>query len=206
MTAPVIDLWVSVTISGLTIDGESFSNVLNFKGNGDVTDPNILSTLADGFWTAIKANYLGLMSTFAQVTSVVARTHYNPPFLEGAALQTFPQFGTYNGDPVPNMTSNVLSWRTKYIGRRYRGRTFFPPVTEPLVVADKFTSYVLNTMSTIAARILTGFSAGGFTFIPAVASRTGLIITPVLSFLVDYFIETIKDRLPRHHRHKRRHT
>jgi hypothetical protein len=200
-----ISNWITVTINGLSQDGEPFANVTSFKSNTNTTDPAVLSGLATAFWTALGPTYLGGLCTGALVQSVVARTHYSPPYVEGRASQTFPQYGTINADALPDNTAEVISWKTAYIGRRYRGRTFYPATSETNTATDRYLSGFMSLLGTYAARMLTGFTFGGVTITPAIASRVGVVLNVLTGFLIDFFIEEVRDRLPKHHRHKRRH-
>jgi hypothetical protein len=123
--------------------------------------------------------------------------------VEGRATQSFPQYGTINADALPNNTAEVISWKTQYIGRRFRGRTFYPATSETNTSSDRYLSAFLSSLAVFAARLLTGFAFGGVTITPAVASRVGGLLTLMTGFLIDYFLEEVRDRLPRHHRHKR---
>jgi hypothetical protein len=198
-----IDGWISLHVEGFQADGEKFQMGWNFKNSTNITDPAVLNSLCDVFWTAVSGTFLGSLPTASAVTRVWARTHYSPPYIEGQATGTFPQSGTASGDPLPNNTAEVISWKTSYIGRRYRGRSFYPATVETSTTADRYLSAFINQLAIMAVRYIAGFSASGITFLPAVPSRKGVFLNIIKGYYIDFFIEALRDRLPRHHRHKR---
>lgn len=198
-----INYWTSLHVVGHSVDGESFNVGFNFLTVGAVTDPAVLAAMCDNFWTALGSSIIALLPVGAAVDRVYARTHYNPPYISGQGSAAFPIAGTDNVDATPNNTADVISWKTKFIGRKYRGRSFWPAPTESKTAADRFTATMTTALAAIATRILTGFTGLGTTFIPAVPSRRGVFINAIQGFVIDFFIEALRDRLPRHHRHKR---
>lgn len=84
------------------------------------------------------------VSNTYQVNQVQVRTLTDPPM--GFDLDTV-QAGTQAGDALPPQIAPIISWRTQFVGRSYRGRSYMPPCSETYNVGG----VVQTTMRTLLA-------------------------------------------------------
>lgn len=54
--------------------------------------------------------------------------------------------GTGIGDAAATQLAGVISWRTAYVGRRYRGRTYIAGLSDTYITAGKFLSTLTTAM------------------------------------------------------------
>lgn len=196
-----IDRWVTLTVNYQMADGEASASVFSYKS--PIANPTAaqLVTMCQDWWTQNGTPLKNTLASTVAVTSLVARTKYNPPYVEGSYTGIFPQYGNVAGDALPNNASEMISWRTGSIGPKYRGRNFIPAGSETTTTSDRFLSSLTVLMGTLAASLIVGFTSGGQSWFPVVASRVGHILTFIQSGLADYFIKSQEDRLPKHRKH-----
>lgn len=107
------------------------------------------------------------------------------------------------GDLVPQWTGPIISWRTGFAGRSFRGRTYLPPCSEADQDAGEI-SAVLRTQVISVANALIGFETVGngnwglgiFSTVTNGAPRPTPIFTPVTGFVVPTTMGTVQRRKP----------
>jgi len=104
--------------------------------------------------------------------------------------------GTRTVSPAPGNASSTISWRTSGIGRRKRGRTYpAGMVDEDINDDDTITSTRIVNLSQMAIAIMNAV------FLVATAnlgvfSRVALVISPVVSYVIENILDTQRKRLP----------
>jgi hypothetical protein len=202
-TPPLIPNWITITVNG-TCDIQKVANVYSFITNTNISTGAQAVAMATAFWNWVSATLKGTASALVNFDSVVCTTHYpGVPEISGTYTIPQPQPGLITGDLLDNAISEVISWKTAFTGRKYRGRTFLFPVGETSVGGDRFSSSYLTSAAAAASQIA---SFGGIVtnaVVLAIASRKGLFINYVASWGVDLFLEVLKLRLPNHRKHKK---
>ena len=154
-----------------TATPDVFENVLHFQAQQD----NVaLSTLASAFNTARLTSWLSEMHTSARcallrVRDILPGTEAGADFAVSPAKQ-----GTQTAEALPYQCAAVLTWRTALAGRAYRGRTYYPLLTEGQTGGmGTLSSGTVTSMQAIADGVLTTFGAAGtdLNWRPGVVSR-----------------------------------
>jgi hypothetical protein len=66
-----------------------------------------------------------------------------------------------NGEQGPPQASPIITWRTDFIGRSYRGRTYWGPVRWPNLDSGTYTGVVEIAVSQLATLMMDTFAGGG---------------------------------------------
>lgn len=72
-----------------------------------------------------------------------------------------PQAGGTAGDEMPHQIACVVSIRTAYAGRSYRGRNYFPGLTEASGDNGLWNSTLVNSLTTHYTTLVTTYGEGG---------------------------------------------
>lgn len=146
-------------------------NVLGGQGAAPVT---VTQALADTLFSAIKARaetvtLMGVLSTGTTLAGLKIRSINAANLVEFTAAGTA-LTGTGAGDPLPLSAAQVLTFRTAFAGRSFRGRIYFSGFTEG---QNDTTGRIAQAASDAAVGFMTGvaavFVANGFQL--AVLSR-----------------------------------
>lgn len=145
-----------------------------------------------GFWDAIKANF----SADTALTAVTLRRVEPLEPLEHISTTDMPDPGTGTAatDLAPG-TAIVVSWRTGFIGKSYRGRTYLPAPAEAVSDGD-LTALAAQAIADAADDLITAMAADDMPLV--VYSRNPLIGgTEVESVLVDQRLRSQRRRQTR---------
>jgi len=200
---PLIANWITITVNG-TVDNQRVANVYSYITNTNISTGAQALAMATAFWTWMSTTLKNTASLSVNFDTVVCTTHY-PGVSEVSGTYNIPQPspGNISGDILDTAIAEVMSWKTAFTGRKFKGRTFLFPVGEGSVQGNRFTSAYLVAAAAAASQIssFTGIVTNAVVF--AIASRKGLFINYVASWAVDVALEVLKLRLPFHHRHKK---
>lgn len=124
-------------------------------------------------------------------TGAVAQTFFSPP---GFGEQT-------TSNPLPNNCSVVIKWITGKRGRSYRGRTYYPCITDAMAAGNKLTVGGLATVGNAAGELFTAALDHQWWLVVVSychdkAWRTVADITRITSYAVDETLDSQRRRLP----------
>lgn len=148
------------------------------------------SAVATAIFASLGPLYVNILTASASFESVsVAKIL---PLPRGMSQQTTdtPLVGLQVGDPLPKQVAGLISLRTLFSGRRFRGRMYipFPPeILNELPDARPSASY-LTVLGTIASFVIAplpiSVGADSETFLPVVLHRDDLTDTFIFDAMV----------------------
>jgi hypothetical protein len=109
-------------------------------------------------------------------------------------------FGTSSGERLPANVALATTWRTKYRGPRYRGRSFWGGFTEAAFNGDVFTSAFALALSNIISQVVVFSGSSSAPVKMVVASRLHQLLTPIIGTALTTVADTMKRRLTGHGR------
>lgn len=165
-------------------------------------------TLAPHVWTqtelqAIATNWWAAMNTSLRNATNNTLT-FNTVFaidlgtaIPQSATYTIPapNVGLQTGEASPANAAAVISWRTPYSGRSYRGRTYMAGLSEIATNGSLITSSQLANLVNVATAFLLFNNGTGQVAYPAVKSTVLNNSTIILAYVVDIFIDSQRRRL-----------
>lgn len=196
--------WITITLSAVSQLQEQ-AMVFSYRSTPDVNSSTECTTIAQDFW-----NYVGPLirltaSQNIQFTKVTCSTHYpSGTNYTGVYDIVPPSPGLSTEDQVPQNAAEVVSWRTGYQGRSYRGRSFMYGVPEGELLGSTIIAAQLTRLIAAFANVaaFSGSAATALRFV--IASRKLLILIDVASAIFDLVTRSQRDRLPGERRHRRR--
>lgn len=143
------------------------------------------------FWDAIKSLY----APTQELTNVTLRRMVPLSNLEESDASGLPSPGTAtNADDLSPSTAIVVSQRTQFIGRRFRGRTYLPNPSEGAADGN-LDSTAAQTIADAYLAMVSSFALDSMPI--AVWSRINTVATPVTDILVDRRLRTQRRRQQR---------
>lgn len=190
----------------LTADmaGERTQNVLHYKiDDGLYSEPEmtalgeaIVAYMAQSFvkglypstWQLIGVRVIDLTADFAPAIDIVTG---------------LPVTGTRAGAQLPNNCALVITKRTIFRGRSYRGRIYFGPLVEADVTNNAVSGAYVTSLVTNLSGLITITDANSEVHRMQVLSRytnknprIEAVATPVLGFTCDGILDSQRRRLP----------
>lgn len=158
-------------------------DILNSTGGG-LTDAQFSVAVDNLMAPLYKALLASSAAYFGSKTQIILPTRIDPQF-----NKTNAGAGTLAGDQLPTQTCGLISWRTGFAGRSFRGRTYLPAASEGIndSVAQPSAAYI--TAATAFANALMGFNnivvgPDSLSFALSVFSRSTGDLTVIESFEV----------------------
>jgi hypothetical protein len=153
--------------------------------------------MAQAWYTACGAAYKAMLVANVNVDYIQA-TWLDPtgPLIGAQYIPPQPNPGTASGNATPANAAAVISWRTGALGRRYRGRTYLPGISESQQATSTVNAaYITN--ATALANLIMGFTNGGGVVgvRSVVASFVGQVLLDTLFFIIDTAIDSQRKRL-----------
>lgn len=179
--------------------GQELQSQLYFQTDEPATEgrlTDVAQMVADWLtnsWTGVACNFATVVSILATDVSV-----------SGGAQVTFTPIGGIVGalssPPLPTGTTVTASWRTGRSGRSFRGRTYHVGLTETQVDGNALTAPSQSALQQAYTDLI--IAANVIDAPLSVCSRVSngvlrnpAILTPVLSCLVDQYIDSQRRRL-----------
>jgi hypothetical protein len=191
--------WIEISVHG-TQEGSQRVNGFAYKWLGPAGPPPSvpqLTAMASAWYTACGAAYRAMCVGSYNFDYVEARW-LDPagPLIAGAFAPTQPAPGTQSGGATPANAAGVISWRTGALGRRYRGRTYLPAVSEAQTSGSTLLGAWI-TNATALALAIKGFTNGGGVsgVINVVASFVGQVLLDTLYVVIDTAVDSQRKRL-----------
>lgn len=114
------------------------------------------AAIAGDFSAEALTEYLALMPAAAEAVSVVVT---NLTAMTQATVSLVGT-GTAGGEGCPPQAAAVISWRTPIVGRRYRGRTYVPYISEAIQTNGILTVAGQTALSLLATAIRETWAGG----------------------------------------------
>lgn len=127
------------------IGTDNFVNVFHFWNLG--FDP---APVGSAWVASCETSYLACMDiayTLDEVVTTNLATH-----VQATAVRNQP--GTLLGQALPPQVAALISWRTGYVGRKYRGRTYLPAQSESYNQAGVVDPALLTLMAGFVSDML----------------------------------------------------
>lgn len=156
----------------------------------------------DGAAELFKANLLALLGPKQSNTWAWRYVNWLSenllPVRSGVYTTGFPVLGTLVSESLPYTVAAVVSLRTQYAGRSYRGRMYLPAVTEADSVAGRLSIAWVNAVQTYFEDLLAncGGSGSNADYEWGVYSRKLAVFTPYLAAIVREVPGTVRRRRP----------
>jgi len=123
-----------------------------------------------------------------------------PPAVEGTATANAGAGHVVGGDALPKQVAGLISWRTAFAGRRYRGRSFIPfPGESDNSEQQVPTAGYVTRLATLAGKIaipplITSISGANANLELVIWHRDSSTYTPVNNYIVRSFWATQRRR------------
>lgn len=172
--------------------GQQVVNVFHYEQVVPVLNLT-MTDLAENWETNVLPLYLGLSVTGFAVNTIRIRDFNTPQ--AGIDYPTSGN-GTQGGEAVPIQSAPIITWRTDFIGRSRRGRSYLPPPSEGNqngggIVAAQRTA--MTDFADAAIMLLDGTGLVDY-WQMVIYSRTLDSFTPVTDYTVRESIGTIRGR------------
>lgn len=119
-------------------------NVLHYyRPDTTPITPAMLSAFITAWQADVQTPYLSGIAAQWTLRQLSARTVTEPSAQAELSLASIPG-GVTGSEATANQVAGIISWRTGYAGRRYRGRTFMPAVPEDRLNAGRLSTDLLT--------------------------------------------------------------
>lgn len=159
-----------------------------------------LAALAGGFAAMLLSSLQPLLGAGVKFVDVVANDLTDALGEQGTFTWPSGTVGTSTGEQLPANVALASTWRTKFRGQRYRGRSFWGGFTEAATSGDNMTSAFMVALAILISNIQNFVGPVGVPVHMIVASRIHQLITPVVQSVVTSIVDTMKKRLTTHGR------
>jgi hypothetical protein len=188
-----------LAVVGIGSAGQELINVYHYeKTAGGDDDAGVL--LIDAWVANLSVDYAGLISNLCAIIGFEVRNLDQPEFGTDYTLPEAVQ-GSQPGEMLPPQTSAVISWRTGFIGRRRRGRTYVWPAGEANQNAGQWNGPYLTLLAAFGAEAIDISDAGLNVWRMVIYSKPvdppgvpPILVTPVSSVVIPTFTATQRRR------------
>lgn len=182
-------------------DGQSCETVLDFLPATPplLTDMNELGAHLVTWWSTTLRSNLPVNISLQRI-QITDQTFENAPSI--AYSTGLPLLGTNVGPSLPNNVAMVVTKRTLFRGRSYRGRIYHPGLLEGIVVNNTIDSGFATSVKNAYAALIS-FTTLSDAWEMCVVSRYAnnnprevAVVTPVWSMDVNLTVDSQRRRLP----------
>lgn len=172
-------VWSDSTLRNVNV------NVFHFRQNSAIVAATDPEDLVGRFLDEVAAPYAACVSASLTLRTIQYRTLAVPA--QGQDFSPSGVVGTLSGsENLPRQIAPVISWRSPTIGKRYRGRTYMPLITESHqndgVLGSGYVTAATAFAQAMLDMTLPNASWGEYSLV--VHSRVASINTIVNSFIV----------------------
>lgn len=183
-----------------SLNGQLVVNVYYVTTTNPIITAN-LTALCDIFINWWSTNQRPNFTTSMFLERVVATDVSVPDGLQVVRDVSPPVAGTATGATAPNNVAIVLSKRTGFSGRSYRGRTYYAGIAAAEVADNILSSALVTALLVDATALSAALGSAGYTWVVASfqengVPRTTAVTKPITSFTMDSRIDTQRRRLP----------
>lgn len=185
-----------------SLDSQEIENTLGFyRADEEVVPANLLD-LADSVEALWAANALPLLPNTYVMRSVVATSLESQFSYQVTSTNHAGDAGTSSFVAEPNNVSLTVQFKTALRGRSYRGRNYWPALTDGVVVNNEVTAAHVDAIVAVYTAFL-GVVAAGWTWV--VISRftnnaprnEGVTVPVQTALVVDNIVDSQRRRLPK---------
>lgn len=83
--------------------------------------------------SAVKTRYLAMLSNKYSLVKLTCRTILDPQIVTEFDYAAPQPVGAVESESGATQVAGIISWKTPYAGRRYRGRTYVPAIAETMI-------------------------------------------------------------------------
>jgi len=198
MVGPLVIPKLIQTTLRWTSEGSQKNNVLSWEYDGSSSGgPSVsdLVALATSLYGALSSTLHPIMGSGVNIDSVDAKWMGSLPHKLGTFVPAQPNPGTAAGELDPANAALVISWKTGFVGRSYRGRTYHGGFTENQSQGSTALSSLVTGVGALASALLIYAGTGAVPMHLVVASRHLLTLTDVTTPIVNAFIDSQRTRL-----------
>lgn len=153
----VNDIW-RVSIIGSHAGADQGIITLHFKMlSGVGTFAGIAGALEAGFVRTVCAQ----QHTGFRIDMLRGLTVNTTPPVSDEYVANLPVSGSVSGDPLPYQSAMVVTLKTGYAGRSYRGRNYLPGQGEAYFTNGTFASNIVNSIQGAYNTLISTYGAGG---------------------------------------------
>lgn len=155
-----------------------------------------------GFASYWKTNFVDLFKTYQASVFNTRQINFlsvnQTPEVSQQVTTGFPVVGTASGEAISYFDALVLSLRTAYAGRSYRGRMYLPGLTEANTLETAVTNGARDAIQTYCDDLVAGIGSGGASsdYQLGVWSHKLSVFTPVNDIIVRQVLGTQRRRRP----------
>lgn len=154
----VNDIWRASLVGDWGAGNEAVVT-FHFRAKTDPADPNVgvgpsLETYVDTYISPVQSNQFN----FRYINFLRLKT--GPP-LSFTYTGGFPRVGDVASDSVGQQLAAILTTRTPYAGRSYRGREYWPAIPETMATNIGPTGTVTSALQNFATAMIAEFGASG---------------------------------------------
>jgi hypothetical protein len=182
-------VWSDSTLRNVNV------NVFHFRQNSAIVAATDPEDLVGRFLDEVATPYAACVSASLTLRTIQYRTLAVPA--QGQDFSPSGVVGTLSGaENLPRQNAPVVSWRSSTIGKRYRGRTYMPLITESHqndgVLGAGYVTAATAFANAMLDMTLPNASWGEYSLV--VRSRVGGFSTIMTSFVVQPIICTQRRR------------
>jgi hypothetical protein len=183
-----------------TLNGQAVINVYHTTSAVPVNSTNLtaLANIFISWWQNSQRQNFSNQMTLVRVLATDIRVDNG---LTATVPVTVNGSGTIATAPSPNNIAVVMSWRTGFSGRSFRGRTFYAGIANTEVSDNLISTTLAANLLADATTLLNDLIAGGhnlvvFSQYADGAPRVTGVGTPINQAIIDNRIDTQRRRLP----------
>jgi hypothetical protein len=159
-----------------------------------------LAAIAQAFATQVLAAWQPVVSANIKFIDVVVNDLWDSLGQQGSYAYPTGTVGLGTGTQLPMNSALAGTWRTRFRGPRYRGRSFFGGFVDSTVAGDQVGNGLLLAIAALQLAVANFSGTIAAPIFPVVASRVHQLLTPVAGMVLTAIIDTMKRRLATHGR------
>lgn len=183
----LVGLWSGVDQGVVTLHFKDISGTAEFA--------SLASSIKTGLLTSLKSQQPAVWSW----THIAGLTENTIPKVTDEYSTGFPLVGTNVAtEPLPQMDAAIVSWRTGYAGRSYRGRSYLPAFCEGAQTQGYLVAGTVTALTGYLDTFLALYGVGGTdtNWQLGIWSDKLAVFTPVTSYLLRSTMGTQRRRRP----------
>jgi hypothetical protein len=190
---PTIPRGIELVINAV-FESQPVVNVFHYKTTSDAEPSSTALENFIAYWrAAFETKWLACHTTSYRILDYTAKSLYGGLPEQVVVYTPGSVVGTQGGDPAPGNCACVISWRTAFAGRQYRGRTYAGPFSEAWVNGNTASAGLLGVLGDFASQFASVDLPNGWS--PAIVSFTHSTIQLITGFVIDYLLDSMRRRL-----------
>lgn len=195
-----IPAWITASINAVYATRDAQANVFSFAAGGPNPSVAELNDLADTLSDWVNNHYKGLVGPAVNFVNIHVRDASSD--VGEVVDRSLNYTGTALNETLPANVTACVSLRTAHGGRSGRGRFFALTTTESNVLAGVWVQSYVDGLLAATNELISATTLLGIPLV--IASRKHLELWAVETAIVRAYTCSQTDRLPFHHRRRRR--